>query len=452
MSNRRAFCFCTGRILQRYSLGFVAATAAILNLTPAGATTLNEALTQAWSSNPGLQAQRARLGVATENVKAAKGGYYPQVQLVGGIGTTHQDVTSSFFPVSTIVLNSRSVGLAVEQPLYAGGKIDASVMAAKRQLSAQQAQLHATEERVLLDATRAYLDVQESQAVLRLEQNNVRLLQQALDAARASFQNGEVTHTDVNQAQARLAGAQAGVIQARGALAAAQADYTRIIGLPPDDLAPPVSLTGLPASERDVEQLALQNYPVIAAQFSAAAAQSDVDIAEGSLKPSVTLSGQVSAAREPAFPFEKYDQRSIMLQFSMPLYQGGTLRSQVRAARHQADSREQDALDAQRTARDNAVRAWQAYQTAKAGLAAIDVQIMAAQSAYDGVQAEYREGERTTLDVLDAEQELLGAQVNHVRAQHDEIAAEYALKAATGQLIAAALHLPVQPVATGQAQ
>jgi outer membrane protein len=158
----------------------------------------------------------------------------------------------------------------------------------------------------------------------------------------------------------------------------------------------------------------------------------------------------VSAAHEPTFPFEKYNTRSIMLEFSMPIYSGGSNLAQVRAAQRQADSRHDDALDAERSARDQAIQAWQSYQTAKAGLEAINAQITAAQSAYDGVKAEYKEGERTTLDVLNAEQELLSAQVNRLRAQRDEIVAGYALKAATGQLTADALKLQVSN-ATGAA-
>ncbi|HEX6549339.1 MAG TPA: TolC family protein, partial [Gammaproteobacteria bacterium] len=199
----------------------------------------------------------------------------------------------------------------------------------------------------------------------------------------------------------------------------------------------------------EVLKLAQQNYQVLAARAAAAAADSQVDISESNMKPSVMLSGQVSAAHEPSFPFEKYNNRSIMLEFSMPLYTGGSVSSQVSAARHHADSRHQDALQTEREARDQAIQAWQAYQTASASLAAISAQITAAQSAYDGVKAEYKEGERTTLDVLNAEQELLGAQVNRMRAQRDEIVAEYALKAATGQLTAEALKLPVQTASAG---
>ncbi|MGH8371605.1 MAG: TolC family outer membrane protein [Gammaproteobacteria bacterium] len=444
MSNRHAFLARPGYLLIVSGLMVVGLTA-----QTTFAATLQDALSQAWLSNPQLQSQRASLAASGEQVEQAKGGYYPQVKVFGGLGAAHQDVdTGGLFPVDTIILNSRSIGLEVDQTLYAGGKIDASVAAAKHSMSAQQAGMHATEESVLLDAARAYMDVVQDQAVLALEQSNQRVLEQALDAAQASFNNGEVTHTDVDQAKARLAGAQAALIQARGAVASAQANYEKIIGQPPAALDTPAPLSGLPGSEADVLKLAQQNYQVLAARAAAAAADSQVEISESDMKPSVMLSGQVSAAHEPNFPFEKYNTRSIMLEFSMPLYAGGSLRSQVHAARHKADSRHQDALEAERAARDEAVQAWQAYQTASAGLAAINAQITAAQSAYDGVKAEYKEGERTTLDVLNAEQELLSAQVNRLRAQRDEIVAEYALKAATGQLTAAALSLPVQSAAT----
>lgn len=450
MSNRHALLSLPGRS-PACLLAVAAIVATAFATAPVTvAATLQDALGQAWQGNPQLQAERANLAASTEQVEEAKGGYYPQVKVFGGIGAAHQDVnTGGLFPIDTIILNSRSIGLEVDQALYAGGKIDASVAAARHSMTAQQAGMHATEESVLLDAARAYMDVVRDQAVLKLEQSNLNVLQQALDAAQASFDNGEVTHTDVDQAKARLAGAQAALIQAKGALASSQANYEQVIGQPPEGLDTPAPLAGLPDSETEVLKLAQQNYQVLAARAAAAAADSQVDISESNMKPSVMLSGQVSAAHEPSFPFEKYNNRSIMLEFSMPLYTGGSVSSQVSAARHHADSRHQDALQTEREARDQAIQAWQAYQTASASLAAISAQITAAQSAYDGVKAEYKEGERTTLDVLNAEQELLGAQVNRMRAQRDEIVAEYALKAATGQLTAEALKLPVQTASAG---
>jgi TolC family type I secretion outer membrane protein len=309
---------------------------------------------------------------------------------------------------------------------------------------AEAAHMHGVEQGVLLDAAQAYMAVLEAQAVLALEQSNENVLKQALDAAQANFDNGEVTHTDVDQAKARLAGTQAARIQADGAVTAALATYERVIGSEPDSLQQPAALTGLPASQQDALGLAEHNFAVVSAEAQSAAAQSNVDVAESGMKPSLTLVGQISKAREPQFLFEKLDTRSIMLNLSVPLYAGGSLTSQMHAAKHEASSSQQQALDARRQARDQVIHSWQAYQTATAGLAAIQVEITAAQSAYDGVLAEYKQGERTTLDVLNAEQELLNAKVNQVKAQSDETVAEYSLKAATGSLTADELHLKVQ--------
>ncbi len=418
------------------------------------AATLPQALAQAWANNATLQAERDSLQAAGDRVDQATGGYYPQVKLFGGAGTSHNDV--SFMPIpgfnlplDNFSLNTRQVGVQVDQALYAGGKISSGLSQAENERAAEEAKFHATEQDVLLDAARAYMDVLQSQAVLDLETSNVKVLQQALDAAQASFDNGEVTHTDVDQAKARLAGAQAALIQAQGALSSAQSNYERVMGVAADGLQQPEPLGGLPSSQDEVLKLSAQDYRVRAAQYTSAAAHDKADVAEGALKPSVTLTGQVSKSHEPQFLFERLDTRSIMLNFSMPLYTGGTLSSQMKSARHEADSSEQQAVDAGRSARDRAIQAWQGYQTAVAGLTAIRSQIDAAQSAYDGVRAEYQVGDRTTLDVLNAEQELLNAKVNLVKAQRDEIVAEYALKAATGTLTAADLKLPVsQPAAT----
>jgi TolC family type I secretion outer membrane protein len=417
------------------------------------AATLDEALAQAWQSNPILEAQRQALAAAGDRVDTAQGGYYPQVKLFGGVGTSHQDVDfmalpGFALPIDHIVLNTRQVGIEVDQALYAGGKISAGVDAAEHRRDAEEARLHGVEQSVLLSAVQAYMDVLQSQAVLALEQGNEAVLQQALDAAQASFDNGEVTHTDVDQAKARLAGTQAARIQAEGAVTAANAAYERVVGAAPQALQQPTSLVGLPPSQDEALARADQNYGVVLAQAESAAAESAVDVAESGMKPSLTLSGQVSKSREPQFLFERLDNRSIMLNLSVPLFAGGSLTSQMHAARHEAASSQQQALDARRQARDQVIGAWQAYQTATAGLAAIQVQIKAAQSAYDGTLAEYKQGERTTLDVLNAQQELLNAKVNQIRAQRDETVAEYTLKAATGSLTAADLHLQVQSPAS----
>ena len=413
------------------------------------AATLDEALTQAWQNNPTLAAERESLAAAQNRVEEAQGGYYPQVKLFGGLGTSHNDVSfmaipGFALPLDEFSLNTRQVGIEADQVLYAGGKVTGTVDIAKHLQDAEEAHMHGVEQGVLLDAAQAYMAVLEAQAVLALEQSNENVLKQALDAAQANFDNGEVTHTDVDQAKARLAGTQAARIQADGAVTAAIASYERVIGGEPENLQQPAALAGLPASQQDALGLADHNFAVVSAEAQSAAAQSNVDVAESGMKPSLTLVGQISKAREPQFLFEKLDSRSIMLNLSIPLYAGGSLTSQMHAAKHEAMSSEQQALDVHRQAKDQVIHAWQAYQTATAGLAAIQVEITAAQSAYDGVLAEYKEGERTTLDVLNAEQELLNAKVNQVKAQSDETVAEYSLKAATGSLTADDLHLKVQ--------
>lgn len=439
----------SNRMIQKAVKAGLYALAGVAVTAGANAATLDEALVQAWQNNPTLAAERESLAAAQNRVEEAQGGYYPQVKLFGGVGTSHNDVTfmpipGFNLPLNEFSLNTRQVGIEADQVLYAGGKVTGTVDIAQHQRDAEEAHMHGVEQGVLLDAAQAYMNVLESQAVLALEQSNENVLKQALDAAQANFDNGEVTHTDVDQAKARLAGTQAARIQADGAVTAAMATYERVIGTQPDNLQPPAALTGLPGSQQDALGLAEHNFAVISAEAQSAAAQSNVDVAESSMKPSLTLVGQISHANEPQFLFEKLDTRSIMLNLSIPLYAGGALTSRMHAAKHEAASSEQQALDARRQARDQVISAWQAYQTATAGLAAIQVQITAAQSAYDGVQAEYKEGERTTLDVLNAEQELLNAKVNQVKAQSDETVAEYSLKASTGSLTADDLHLKVQ--------
>ncbi|MGH8281651.1 MAG: TolC family protein, partial [Gammaproteobacteria bacterium] len=265
-----------------------------------------------------------------------------------------------------------------------------------------------------------------------------------LNATQAQFQNGEVTHTDVAQAEARLAGADATLIQAQGSLATSQAAYVRVVGVQPGALEQAVMPESLPAAETQAVQLAQKNYSVLAARFAENAAQQQAEAVGGKQKPSLALTGQLLEARDPEIGFSRIDTRSIMLTFSVPLYAGGALDAEKHAAEQHALASHDDLLDAQRQAKLDAVNAWQAYQTAIARLIAIQSQIKAEQVAAQGVRDEASVGERTTLDVLNADQELLNARVNLIGAQRDQLVAAYALKAATGQLTADALHLPMQ--------
>ncbi len=438
------------RILAGVGLPLVT-IAMLLAAAPAlWADTLGQAFSQAYNSNAAIRAQQAQLRASGYQVDQARAGYKPQISFEAGVGTAHNDLASPFFPVSTYPQNTKTAGLIITQPLYTGGQVSANVNAAENARSAQLAELSATEEQVFLNVATAYTDVVRNQAVLKLEQHNVRVLNKQLGATRAEFENGEVTHTDVAQAEARLAGAEASLIRARGSLAASQAAYVRMVGVAPGTLEQPVMPEGLPATEAEAAQLAQKNYPVLAARYAENAAQQRIAAVSGRQKPTVALTGQLLEARDPEIGFSRIDTRSIMLTFSMPIYEGGALDAEKHAAEQRAVARNDDLLDTQRQARLDAVNAWQAYQTANAQLAAIHSQIRAEQVAASGVRDEAAVGERTTLDVLNADQELLNARVNLVRAQRDQLVAAYALKAATGRLTADALHLPNATVSAHQ--
>ncbi|HVC37474.1 MAG TPA: TolC family outer membrane protein [Gammaproteobacteria bacterium] len=412
------------------------------------ADTLGQAFAQAYDSNALIQAQQAQLRASGYDVEKAQAGYKPQISFDAGIGTAHNDLSSPLFHITTYSQNIKSAGLTITQPLYTGGQVSSNVNAAQDVQSAQLATLNTTEEQVFLDVATAYTDVVRDQAVLKLEQNNVDVLNKQLAASQAEFENGEVTRTDVAQSQARLAGAQAALIQAQGALAASRATYVRAVGAEPGNLEQPTMPAPLPATQADVIQLAQQNYTVLAARYTENAAQQQAEAVSSKQKPSVALTGQLLEAQDPEIGFSRIDTRSIMLTLSVPLYAGGALDAEQHAAQQRAAASHDDLLDAQRQAKLDAVNAWQAFQTANAQLAAINSQIQAEQVAASGVRDEASVGERTTLDVLNADQELLNARVNLIRAQRDQLVAAYALKAATGQLTAASLqlHTQMQPI------
>ncbi len=409
------------------------------------ADTLEQAFAQAYGGNAMIQSQQAQLNASDYDLQKARAGYKPQISFDAGIGTAHNDFSSPLFSsITTYPQNIRTAGLTITQPLYTGGQVSSSVDAAQNVQSAELANLYAAEERVFLDVATVYTNVVRDQAVLKLEQNNVDLLNKQLEATQAEFENGEVTHTDVAQSEARLAGAQAALIQARGALAASRAAYVRVVGMEPGTLEQPPMPAELPYTQAQTVELAQQNYTVLAARYMENAAQQQVEAVAGKQKPSVALTGQLLEAQDPEIGFSRIDTRAILLTLSMPIYQGGSLNAEKHAAEQRVIASHDELVDSQRQAQLDAVDAWQGYQTATAQLAAIHSQIEAEQIAASGVRDEASVGERTTLDVLNADQELLNARVNLIRAQRDLLVAAYALKAATGQLTAEHLHLRQQ--------
>jgi len=281
--------------------------------------------------------------------------------------------------------------------------------------------------------------------VLDLNVNNEQVLRRNLDAVRDRFEVGEVTRTDVAQAESRLARATADRIQSEGALATSRAAYERVVGALPGVLEPPPVPGNLPGSRETAVGIAgAENPNVVFADFTERAARGDVDVTVGELLPTLSLDGTLTRAEETQTSGAKAESARITATLSMPLYQSGAVAARVRQFKEVASQRLMEVDAARRTAIEAAARAWDALQTARAGIVSFESQIRAAEIALSGVREESAVGSRTVLDVLDAEQELLTARVNLVRSQRDEVVAAYELNAALGRLTAAALDLPVE--------
>lgn len=427
------------RRLARTALPF--ATLAVgLGLSPAQAQSLNEALAQAYQANPTLEAARAELRAADELVPQARSGFLPTLSATGDIGRYHQDTGAS-----STNWTQKSVGAEIAQPIFRGGRTIAGLSRAEALVQAQRASLVSTEQSVLLAAVTAYSDVVRDQAVLDLTINNEQVLRRQLEASNDRFRVGEITRTDVSQSESRLALSTSNRIAAEGQLNASRAVYARLMGQAPEKLAQPAPTVELPRSLESTVSMAEQNNPaVLAAKFSERAADAAVDQTAGELLPTVAVVGSYSRTWDRPGTMGEYDEGAIVARVSIPIYEAGAVTSRVRQAKQTAQQRRIQIDEASRQARETAIRAWEALVTSRASIQSRQEQVRAANIALEGVRQEATVGSRTVLDTLDAEQEYLNAQVELVRARRDEVVASFQVLAATGQLTAGRLGLPVQ--------
>ncbi len=412
----------------------------------AGAETLDQALATAYRSNPQLRAARAGQRAAEHDVAAAKGGWYPKLNLTGGVARNNTTGRITFLPGPpfSASLDQSNVALRLDQPIWQGGTLSSQVNAAEDKASAAHADTRARESSVLLSAVGAYLDVVTAQAVLNVQVHNVNTLEHQLEAARQSLAHGEGTRTDVAQAKSRYEGAVAARIQAQAALARSRANYATVIGAPPTgSLALPQSLPQLPATLQQAEALAGQNYNVTAARFTAQAADADAAREHGKLLPKIGLYAEVVRENNPQYGFARVTDRVVGLSIDVPIWQGGTVHAQAAAARERAREAEMNTRATIDAARNQAVSAWQNYLAAQSTVSSIESQLDAARIAYEGIKAAHEHGLRTLTDVLNALQDERNAHVALLRARRDRIVAAYALLDATGGLNARALGLPL---------
>lgn len=422
-----------------------------------GPRTLQEALAAAYANNPQLQASRAQLRATDENVPQALAGWRPTVVLAGSggyAGGTSSQLASvtgangTQTNASVSEPTGRQIGTAqatVTQPIYRGGRTRATTNRAESQVVAQRARLIAQEQTTFTDTINAYVGVIEAQQLLTLNINNERVLARQLQATNDRFRVGEITRTDVAQAEAALAGATAQRQTSEGNLATARATYQRVIGyLPPGDLVEPQPLKLPLRDEGQAVTLASSNNPnVIAAQFDEAAAKDAVDVAFSALMPQLSLQGQTFQQNNNLIPHSQQSGYQVLATLSVPLYQGGAEYSAVRQARQQEQQTRKVLDDTRRAAIQQAIQSWETLVAARATVDSTRSAIRANQIALEGVEREAIVGSRTTQDVLNQQQQLLNSQVTLVQNLSNLVTASYTVAAAIGRLTARDLNLPV---------
>ncbi|WP_379540441.1 TolC family outer membrane protein [Teichococcus cervicalis] len=431
---------------KRIRLALLAASAlapALLAPAAGWAQSLQEALAQAYANNPTLQTARAQLRVVDENVPQALAGWRPSVTVAGNAGYV-QGTTRNRGIYSDADRATAGATATLTQPVYTGGRTTAATQRAEKQVLAQRARLLATEQQVLADTVAAYVAVIRDQETLRLNVNNVQVLQRQLDATNERFRVGEITRTDVAQAESRLAGARASRASAEGTLQTSRATFQRVVGLAPERLSAPQPLSAAVPNAREAAELAVRNNPqVVAALFDEAAARDAVDVQMAALLPQVSVQAQAFRSDNSQQPHVRSTGEQITANLSVPIYQGGSEHAAVRQARQDAQRYRQIVDDQRRQAMQQATQAWETLQSARAQVESVRAQIRAAEIALDGVQREAVVGSRTTLDVLNAEQELLNARVSLVQALSNVVTASYNLAGSVGRLTARDLALPV---------
>ena len=416
--------------MQKYKIGAAALLSAFLGATGTGqAESLADAMVLALKASPELKIGRANVKVLGERAYQARAG--GRINVEGTVSITSQffDLEEWRFPT---VLQ-----LDVTQPLYTGGQVENATKAAEIRITAEGARLVATEQTILLRAVTAYLDVRRDQTLISLAKNNVRVINEQLRAARERFDVGEVTRTDVAQAEARLAAAKSALAARQGQLQSSREAYKRVIGKYPTKLDPPPPLPDLPKDVEEAIKISLRDDPsIVSARLERRAASTDVKTAIGGLLPRVSILGQVRNQDTLNVRRDATSSASVGIQIVIPFYDGGTTYSRVREAQAFVEARAGDVTTAMRDAIQNVGIAWSDLTVAGATIRSGQLQVKAARIAFDGVREEAKVGARTTLDVLDAEQELLNARGDLVSAQRDRYVAAYNLLFSVGKLTA----------------
>jgi outer membrane protein len=405
---------------------------------PASAESLPDALARAYQTNPQLNAERARQRATDENVPQALAGYRPQILATLSAGLQQVRDLMPDNTVQTASLKPWQIGVTVTQVLFNGFKTANSVRVAELQVSSGREALRNVGQGVLLDAVTAYTNVLANQSLVEAQRANVAFLRETQSITQKRLNAGDVTPTDTAQAEARLNRGLADLNAAEVALAISQALYTQVIGNPPAQLQPAQTVDRFgPRTREDATQLAFNQHPaVMAAGFDVDVASTTIRVAESSLLPTITVQGSASKSREndPTLGTRATDQASIIGQLNQPIYDGGTAASQTRQSKELASQSRMVLEQVRSQARTAAISAWVANEGAKVAVSAAESEVRAAGVALAGVQKEAAGGQRTTVDVLNSQQDLISAKARLIGAQRDRVIASYTLLSSIGRL------------------
>jgi outer membrane protein len=424
---------------------------AFAGMTPALADTIEAALVRAYQNNPQLNAQRANVRATDENVPQALSGYRPKVALTASAGYQYTDVNTTTGGTPTAIVRTeihganapRSAGLTISQTLFNGQQTANRTRAAESQVSGSREALRVLEQTVLLSAATIYMDYLRDSAIVEVQRSNTRVLEQTLKQTRDRFNVGEVTRTDVAQSEAQLAAGKTQQLTAESNLNTTRSNFRRIIGNEPAQLAPgsPVDRF-LPATlTASVDLSLVENPNVTASMFGIDVNYLQVKINEGALLPTVSLQASVQQSYEQTQTIFRSFGASAIAQLSVPVYQGGAEYSLIRQSKETLAQQRLVLEQTRDQTRANTVTAWGQLVAGKAQVASAQSQVTASEIALNGVREEAKAGQRTTLDVLNAQQALVNARVALVTAQHDRVVASYAVLNAVGRLSPQVLNL-----------
>src|SRR5882757_4139010 len=424
----------------------------------AGAGTIEGALVLAYRNNPQLNAQRSATRATDENVPTALAGYRPRVSGTSSLTEQYLDNLSktgttpggaALYTQTQGATAISSFGLTTTQTLFNGFQTASRTRQAEGQVSSAREVLRTTEQNTLLNAATAYMNLLQTAAILELQRSNVNVLEVTLRQTRDRFTAGEVTRTDVAQAESRLAAGRSQLSLAESNYVTAQAQYQQVIGVPaPARLAPAAPVDRLsPRTVNGAIGRGRTEHPTITtAMYNVDIATHQVKIAEGALAPTLAAVGNVqkSYGSTQSLSVLETMQASIAAQFTVPIYQGGAEYAAIRQSKETLGQRRLDLDTARDQVQSSVVQAWGQLDAAKAQINATQAQVTAAEVALNGVREEARVGQRTTLDVLNAQQDLVNARVALVTAQHDRVVASYTLLAAVGSLSPQILGLRIE--------